>query len=77
MSNLKFRAKRNAIQIAEDLKGVKDQDSLIHNVGQVCDYVIDILQSIIGSEKHFYTVHEKETMEFWQETKKQSKDIFN
>jgi len=68
--NLKFRAKNQAIHISEDLKGIKDRDCLIHNVEQVCDYVIDVLQSVIGSQRHFYTDNERETMEFWQETKK-------
>lgn len=43
-------AKKTAINIAEDLKGIKDSDSLIHNIEQVASYVIDTLESVVGSK---------------------------
>ena len=67
--------KKRAIHISEDLKGVNTQDNVIHNVEQVCDYVIDILESVVGSES-IRTKFQNDVVKEWKLIKKQAKNIY-
>lgn len=71
------QAKKTAIQVSEDLKGISDKNSIIENVKTVCDYVIDVLESVVGSDKHLRSQHENETVEHWKEVKKQANKLNN
>ena len=69
------QSKKMAIQIAEDLKGINNRDNVVHNVEQVCDYVIDILESVVGSES-MRTKYQNEVVKEWKSIKKSAKTIF-
>jgi len=69
-------SKKIAIQIEEDLKGINNQDNVIHNVEQVCEYVLDSLQEAIGSQSEMWTDSQKELVFRWREIKKQAKIIY-
>jgi len=69
-------SKKIAIQIAEDLKGIDNQDNVVHNVEQVSEYVLDSLQEAIGSKSEMWTDSQKELVFRWREIKKQAKRIY-
>lgn len=71
------RELKQAIQIAEDLKGIDNQDNVIENVKVVAEYVIDTLESVVGSQRHMRSEHQNETVDFWKELRKQANNMYN
>lgn len=69
--------KIRAIEIAEDLKGIDTSDHVIDNVQILCVYIIDALESVVGSRRYMRSEHENDILDFWYKVKSEALNIYD
>lgn len=67
--------KEKAIELSNDLKGIKNSDALIDNCTYLCLQVIDAIESVVGSQRWERSDHQNEVIKYWRDVYFECKDL--